>query len=64
MTEQQKLLRLFKLIRLLKQRPGKTIHQLAQSLGITVRTMYRYLVLLEEVGYEIDKKGEPARLSF
>jgi len=61
MTEQQKLLRLFKLIRLLKQRPGKTIHQLAQSLGITVRTMYRYLVLLEEVGYEIDKKGEPAR---
>nr|WP_295934908.1 WYL domain-containing protein [uncultured Dyadobacter sp.] len=61
MTEQQKLLRLFKLIRLLKQRPGKTIDQLAQSLEKDRRTIYRYLNLLEEVGYEIDKKGEPSR---
>ncbi|MFC5409091.1 helix-turn-helix transcriptional regulator [Larkinella bovis] len=61
MTEQQKLLRVFKLIRLLKQRPGKTVDQLAQSLEIDKRTVYRYFKLLEEVGYEVDRKGEPVR---
>ncbi len=61
MTEQQKLLRLFKLIRLLKQRPGKTVEQLAQALQRHERTIYRYLNLLEEVGYEIDKTGDPVR---
>lgn len=61
MTEQQKLLRLFKLIRLLKQRPGKTVEQLAQSLEVDKRTVYRYFKLLEEVGYEVDRKGDPLR---
>lgn len=54
MIAQQKILRVFKLIRLLKQRPGRTIPQLAQSLNIDKRSVYRYLELLEEVGYLFD----------
>lgn len=54
MIAQQKLLRVFTLIRLLKQRPGRTIAQLAQALDIGKRSVYRYLTLLEEVGYEHD----------
>lgn len=54
MVAQQKLLRVFKLIRLLKQRPGRTIPQLAQSLGIDKRSVYRYVAFLEEIGYLID----------
>lgn len=54
MIAQQKLLRVFTLIRLLKQRPGRTIAQLAQALDIDKRSVYRYLTLLEEVGYEHD----------
>ena len=58
MIAQQKLLRVFKLIRLLKQRPGRTIPQLAQSLEINKRSVYRYFEFLEEVGYLID--SDPA----
>ena len=54
MIAQQKLLRVFKLIRLLQQRPGRTIPQLAQSLEINKRSVYRYVELLEEVGYLVD----------
>ena len=54
MIAQQKLLRVFKLIRLLKQRPGRTIFQLAQLLDINKRSVYRYLELLEAVGYLYD----------
>ncbi|PRY44054.1 HTH domain-containing protein [Spirosoma oryzae] len=61
MIAQQKLLRVFTLIRLLKQRPGRTIAQLAQALDIDKRSVYRYLTLLEEVGYEVDNDGKPTR---
>ncbi|GAA4421213.1 hypothetical protein GCM10023187_56970 [Nibrella viscosa] len=54
MIEQQKLLRLFKLIRLLADRPGRTLQQLADSLEVNKRTVYRYLKLLEEIGYLVD----------
>ena len=54
MIAQQKLLRVFKLIRLLKQPPGRTISQLAQSLDIDRRSVYRYIQFLEEVGYCVD----------
>ena len=54
MIAQQKLLRVFKLIRLLKQRPGRTIPQLAQLLDINKRSVYRYIEFLGEVGYLID----------
>jgi len=55
MPSQQKLLRIFRLIRLLNTRPYKTIPQFATLLDITIRSVYRYIDLLEEIGYLIDK---------
>ena len=54
MIEQAKLLRVFTLIRLLKQR-RHTLEQLAQLLDCHPRTIRRYLSLLEEIGYHIDE---------
>ncbi|OIN58035.1 helix-turn-helix transcriptional regulator [Arsenicibacter rosenii] len=56
MIPQQKLLRLFTLIRLLKQ--PHTIGQLAVLLETNVRTVYRYLALLGEIGYLIDSNPQ------
>lgn len=58
MAAQQNLFRSLKLIRLLKQRPGKTLDQLAQILDCTPRHVRRYMSMLEEVGYCIDKEGK------
>lgn len=53
-VEQAKILRVFKLIGLLKSRP-RTIEILAEELETTSRTIYRYIKLLEELGFIIDK---------
>lgn len=58
MAAQQNLLRTLKLIRLLKQRPGKTLAQLAQILECTPRHARRYMDALEEAGYCIDSIGK------
>jgi proteasome accessory factor C len=55
MIAQLKLLRVLRLIALLKGTPRKAVQQLAQALEITNRSVYRYLNLLEEVGFLIDK---------
>lgn len=55
MASQQKLLRIFRLIRLLNTRPYKTVPQLATILDTTRRSVYRYLDFLTEVGYLVDK---------
>jgi predicted DNA-binding transcriptional regulator YafY len=55
LVAQQKLLRVFKLIRTLNRKPGKTVAQLARLLETSERSVYRYLHLLEEVGYLLDK---------
>lgn len=55
MVAQQKLLRVFRLIRMLTQKGGKSIDELATALDITRRSVYRYLELLESIGYLIDK---------
>jgi len=55
MVAQQKLLRVFRLIRILSQPPGRTIDELAAALEITRRSVYRYLDLLEAIGYLVDK---------
>ncbi|GAB4422574.1 MAG: hypothetical protein OHK0039_38700 [Bacteroidia bacterium] len=52
---QQKILRIFRLIRTLNQQPGKTITELANLLDIAVRSVYRYLDLIEEIGYAVDR---------
>ena len=54
MTNQNTLLRIFRLIALLESLPHRTVKQLAQLLGTNKRTVYRYLHLLEEVGLLIE----------
>lgn len=56
--DQAKLLRVFQLIRLLKGPPEYRIAQLSQLLDCNRSTIYRYLNLLEEVGYLLDKDAQ------
>lgn len=58
MVAQQKMLRIFRLIRLLNRQPGHTVGHLARLLEITPRSVYRYLDLLEELGYAVDRDLE------
>lgn len=58
MASQQNLTRTLKLIRLLKQRPGKTLNQLAQILECDPRHARRYMDALEAVGFDIDSEGK------
>lgn len=58
MAAQQNLTRTLKLIRLLKQRPGKTLTQLAQILECDPRHARRYMEALEAVGFDIDSEGK------
>jgi predicted DNA-binding transcriptional regulator YafY len=55
MYNQHKILRVFQLINLLKVKPGKSIRSLAKTLAIDNRTIYRYLDLLREIGFELEK---------
>jgi len=55
MTELQKIYRVFRLIQLLSQPPYRTVARLAKALETSDKSVYRYLKLLEEVGYQIDK---------
>ena len=64
MDEQAKLYRVFSLIRLLKQRPGYTVHQLARHYECDKRTVYRYLRLLEELGYLLDEDAQGRKFIF
>lgn len=61
---QQKIFRVFQLIRTLSRKPGKTVPQLARLLEITDRSVYRYLELLQEVGYFIDKDDHERHFLF
>ncbi len=54
MIPQQKILRVFQLISLLKG-GGRTIDQLARQIQASERTVYRYFRLLEELGFIIDQ---------
>lgn len=58
MAAQQNLTRTLKLIRLLKQRPGKSLAQLAQILECDPRHARRFMNALEEAGFIIDKEGQ------
>jgi proteasome accessory factor C len=52
---QYKILRVLRLIGLLQQSPSKSVHQLAQLLDNTERTVYRYLELIRELGFEVQR---------
>lgn len=55
-VEQQKILRIFKLINLLRSNIGKPVHKLAETLGTDTRTIYRYFKLLEALGFDVVKQ--------
>jgi predicted DNA-binding transcriptional regulator YafY len=54
--EQQKILRVFKLINLLQSSIGKPVHRLAEILETDERTIYRYFKLLDALGFEVVKE--------
>lgn len=55
MHNQHKILRVLQLITLLKARPAKSIRQLGEILSSSDRTVYRYLDLLEELGFIVQR---------
>lgn len=55
MFNQHRILRVFKLITLLKSFPKKSIKRLSESLEISERSTYRYLDLMTELGFEVEK---------
>jgi predicted DNA-binding transcriptional regulator YafY len=61
-VEQQKILRVFKLINLLQGTIGKPVHRLAELLETDERTIYRYFNLLEALGFELIKEFSKYKL--
>lgn len=55
MNEQQKILRVFRLIHILAGKHRKTIKELQTAIEVSQSTVYKYLKLLEELGYFVDK---------
>ena len=55
MHNQHKILRVLQLISLLKKEPAKSIRFLAGILDSTDRTVYRYIDLVKELGFELQK---------
>jgi proteasome accessory factor C len=55
MHNQNKILRVLQLINLLKTKPAKSIRHLAEVINSTQRTIYRYIDLLAELGFHIEK---------
>lgn len=55
MLNQHKILRVFKLISLLKKAPAKSNRTIAIMLDITERSVYRYIDLIAEIGFDVQK---------
>ncbi len=55
MLNQHKILRVLQLITYLQEAPHKSVQQLASFLDTTERTVYRYLDLLRECGFNLHK---------
>ena len=55
MLNQHKILRVLQLIALLKKSPAKSIKNLASILSNTDRTIYRYLDLIKELGFDLQR---------
>jgi len=54
MHNQHKMLRVFRLITMLRQRPARTIRNIALSLDISERSAYRYLDLVKDLGFHVE----------
>ena len=57
MYNQHRIYRVFQLINQLQAGPAKSSGSLAKMLGVTVRSVYRYLDLLEQLGFRVEKDG-------
>lgn len=55
MYNQHRIYRVFQLIHALKSGPPKSVGSLAKMLGITTRSVYRYVDLLEELGLKAER---------
>ena len=55
MLNQHKILRVFKLIALLKKAPAKSTRNISLMIDLTERTVYRYIDLINEIGFEVVK---------
>jgi len=55
MLNQRKILRVLQFISFLEQRPPKAVNQLAEMLETTERTVYRYLDLIRECGFDLHR---------
>jgi proteasome accessory factor C len=55
MFNQNRIYRVFRLINLLKSTPAKSIKRLSESMEVSERSLYRYMELLVEVGFVINK---------
>ncbi|MFA9290766.1 MAG: HTH domain-containing protein, partial [Solirubrobacteraceae bacterium] len=55
MYNQNRILKVLKAVALLKTQPPKSVKLLANQLETTDRTLYRYLDLIKELGFEIKK---------
>ena len=55
MLNQHKILRVLQFISFLEQEPSKTVAQLASMLDTTDRTVYRYLDLVKECGFDLQR---------
>jgi predicted DNA-binding transcriptional regulator YafY len=55
MSNQHRILRVLKLVRYLRGEPAKGIQQLAHHLKTSERTVYRYLEMLKDLGFELHR---------
>jgi len=51
---QHRIMRVIKLIDFLKDKP-RHIHTMSRYLGISERSVYRYLKIYEQLGYQVEK---------
>ena len=58
MLNQHRILRVLRLIQFLRRAPSKTLPHLAHYLNASERTVYRYLDLLKDLGFEVLKDRE------
>jgi predicted DNA-binding transcriptional regulator YafY len=54
LMNQFKMMRVIKLIQFLQVKP-RPIHSMARYLGISNRSVYRYLKMYEKIGYDVQK---------
>ena len=55
MHNQNRIFRVLQLIAILQKAPAKTIRHLATLLNTTERTTYRYLDLIKQLGFDLQK---------